>query len=293
MASPFVACGVEVISQQIDLSTSAQVWPTVSPFTPATDQDSRQNQGAGDRALESSSAARMGAVAVFSEGDVILRRTNTESADVFWMESDFRMRSEADILTASSHVNTKGLASTSVSFQFRSDRSFQYRVVTSGQPLPGLPGASTITLRAANGQPVVEMTWTASTGDSGESQGTLPPGVYQVQFSSSATADGTVAPTLVNPISGAVRASVALTLTPNDSNPPQRAAVRLRRGSGDAVLLEMTDLQGGTQYFIERSEELTPELWQIAANFTAAGTNAVWTENLNRNAQKVFYRLRY
>lgn len=69
--------------------------------------------------------------------------------------------------------------------------------------------------------------------------------------------------------------------------------LHLRRGSREVVLLEMTDLQPDTFYFIERSEEMTPELWPIVESFIAGGTNAVWADSLNHQAQSVFYRLRY
>jgi hypothetical protein len=291
LASPATCSSAEVFSQQLELITSAQVSPG-SGGPSSLDQDSRQNQGPGDRALTSTSQASLDGIAVHTEAHLILRRTNTAASTVFWMENEFDMHSEGQLLTTNTSYFPRASASSAITFQFGSETPFHYSITTSGQPFPALPASGGFSLRTANGNAIVDMTWFSGTDNQSQSEGNLPPGFYQVRYFNSATTDGSITPNFINHIGGAAHNSVAFTVTPTGSIPDSTATLQLRRGPANSVVLEMTNLQPGTHYSIERAEGLN-QFWQAITSFTAAGTAATWTEPQNQNSQTVFYRLRF
>ena len=292
-ASSLVAQGAQVISQRCAVSTYAEIWPSPMTSILARDADSLENQVIGDQTLACSSQTNFQTLSLFAGSDLMFRRTNILGSEVFWIESDCSMQSGGDLLTVNTSLVTKASASASVSFQLQSDTPFRYSIVTSGQSPPVLPNWGTITIRNASSHPILEMDWDSTMGNLPQGQGSLPAGVYQVEFWHIAQAEGDISPTMQNPISGTAGTVLSLTVTPEASTPTPPPVLHLRRGSGDVLLLKMTGLQPGTFYFIERSEEFVPGLSPVVANFIAGGTNAVWADNIYRNVQKMFYRLRY
>lgn len=259
----------------------------------ARDEDSLENQAIEDQTLSCSSQTNFQTLSLFAGSDLAFRHTNSLGAEAFVIDSDFTMQSGGDLQTVSTNLITKAFASASVSFQLRSDMPFRYSIAVSNQSPPALPGWGFLAIRTASSHLVLEMDWDSTEGNSPQSQGNLPAGIYQVEFWSIAQAQGNIGPTIQNPIAGTARTALSLTVAPEPSTQTFAPMLHLRRGSGEVVLLEMTDLQPDTFYFIERSEEMTPELWPIVESFIAGGTNAVWADSLNHQAQSVFYRLRY
>lgn len=293
IVSGAMAQGAQVISQRCAVATYAEFWPSPMNSILARDDDSLENQMIGDQTVACSSQTNLQTLSLFAGSNLVFRRTNSLGSEVLWIESDFSMQSGGDPLTVNTDLVTKASASASVSFQLQSDTPFRYSIATSGQSPPVLPNWGAIIIRTASSHPILEMDWDSTMGNLPQGQGNLPAGVYQVEFWNIAQAEGDISPTMQNPIGGAAGTTLSLTVTPEASTIPPPAVLHLGRGSGDVVLLEMTSLQPGTFYFIERSADMTPGLWPIVANFIAGGTNAVWADSLSHEAQKMFYRLRY
>jgi len=256
------------------------------------DDDFLENQVIGDQTVDCSSQSNFQTLSLLAGSNLVFRRTNSLGSQVFWIESDFNMQSGGDLLT-NTNLITKASASASVSLQLRSDTPFRYSIVTSSQSPPVLPNWGTIIIRTASSHPILEMDWDSTMGNLPQGQGNLPAGVYQVEFWNGALAQGDYSPTMQNPIGGAGGTTLSLTVTPEASSPPPPPVLHLRQGSSDLIQLQMTALQPGRFYFIERNEGMNPGLWPIVANFIAGGTNAVWADSLNLGVQKMFYRLRY
>jgi hypothetical protein len=292
LASQSLTFGIEILSQNFELSTFTQVYPIFGGPS-AQDQDTRQNQGFGDRFRESHSNSALVGVSVFSDADLTLRRTNNLSSDVLFMQGAFAMRSEDVAHAGATQMVLRATAAMNISLQVRSETPFHFRIATAGLFAPSLPGAGGISIRNANGNAFVDINWTSGTDSSSESQGTLPPGNYHIRFFNNATADGTFATFLKNHISGTTLASATVSFSPAPLPPATRPSLRMVRGTGDLLQIELSNLLPGTNYFLDRADSLDPSTWQFLSNFVAAGTNALYTDSLISNTQNVFYRLYY
>lgn len=292
LTSSSLTFGVEILSQNFDLSTFTQVYPIFGGPS-AQDQDTRQNQGFGDRFLESHSDSTLVGVSVFSDADLTFRRTNNLTSDVLFMQGAFAMHSEDVAHPGATQLVLRATAAMSISLQVRSETPFHFRIATYGQFAPALPGAGGISIRNANGNAIVEINWTSGTDSSNESQGTLPSGNYLIRFFNNATVDGNFSTFLKNHISGTAQATATVSFSPAPSPPATHPVLRLQRGTGDLVQLELSNLLPGTTYTLDRSSSIDPPSWQSVFNFMAAGTTAVYSEPIIPDAQNFFYRLRF
>jgi hypothetical protein len=258
----------------------------------AHDDDSAENQVVGDQTVSCSSQTNFQTVSLFTGSSSSFHRTNNAGTDVFVIETAFNMHTDGDLASVSASLITKTLATADVSFQLQSDTPFRYSITTSAQ-LPAVLPNSGYVIMSGNNQSILKMDWNSTTGNLPQGQGNLPAGVYQVEVWSFAQNEGEIDPIIQNPIVGTAGTTVTLAITPGVSTPQPAPTLRLRRGPGDTLLLQMADLHPGTFYFIEKSDALAPGLWPIVSNFIAAGTNAVWVDNIDFNQQRIFYRLRY
>jgi hypothetical protein len=287
-----VSYAVEVTSQTTDVATSAQVWPGVMTGALANDTYSAGSPKIGDVRLEAESLAQFESVSVASRSHIELLRTNTVSGEVFRIQSDLRIQSHGDRLTVTQHLITKAFANSHLVFRFKTDKPFAYDLEVPSQTPPVLPHLGVLIIRG-NGHLFVQMTWNGTSDGERESHGTLPAGEYEVDFSSNVTGEGAIMPILENPIDITIWTAVALTITPRDTPLVSRPALQVRREGTDRILLEMTNLEPGKLYFVERRPALTSEPDAFVAGFSAGGTNAVLIEPINPNAPQAFYRLKY
>lgn len=283
--------GVEVVWQRFELNTLAQVAPAHGSF-PSEDRDSRFNQGIGDRLLESEAATSQMGVAAFSEATAALRQTNSATGETFWMESELTIESDDVLATVDTQIVTRASASMSLEIQIQSETLFEYHVVKSGGASPSAPGSGGFNIRNVNGVTVLDLGW-AFNDNSHQSQGSLPAGSYLIRFFNVASADGSVTPTFVNHISGRVSTSVAVTFRPGGSAPQAAPTLTLLRGAGNSIVLEITNLQPGINYTIERRDSMDTQFWEYLTNFVAAGPESLWTDTMRENTQTTFYRIRY
>lgn len=291
LASVAEAYGIEVLSQRFELSTVAQVVPVQGPYQ-SEERDSRINQGIGDRMVRSEARTSQDGAIAFAEMEATLRRTNIVGGETFWLESDLAIGSEDLLVTVETQIVTRASAAMSLDLQVHSATAFQYHVVKSGEASPTAPGGGGFSIRSAYGVAILEINW-GHNDSSNESQGSLPPGTYTIRFFNSSSADGIVSPTLVNHISGRGHTSVAVTFRPGGSVPQSAPTLKLSRGARNSVMLEMTNLQPGTNYTIERAEAIDAQFWEYVTNFSSGGTEATWTDLMRENTQSTFYRIRF
>jgi hypothetical protein len=293
VALGLAANAAQIVSQRCLVANFAGIWP--SPMTAVLDRDeaSRESQDVGDTSLMCESEASFQEVRLVARSELLFHGTNTLANGQWWIECSFSMQSHGDVLTVDTNLITKSFAWTTASLQIQSDTPFRYDIATEDQSPGSLPIRGVISIRTASGHPVLELDWDSTTGSLPQSHGRLAPGVYQVEFFSAVDAEGDIGPTMLNPIAGAAQAATSLTVTAEQPSANVLASLHIRQLGDGHVLLDMTALEPGTMYFIERNEKLTPEAWPIVANFTAGGTNAVWTDSVQSSAQSVFYRLRH
>jgi hypothetical protein len=280
---------VEVVSQQIELGSEAQVWPTNGPG--AHDQATRSNLGIGDRVLETSTATSFQEVNVYATSMLEVRRTNTATEMMFEIESRLGMRSEDFISLVSTQMTTRATARAMVMLQVRSERPVRYEVRKAG--FFSLPGAGSVIISGMNGTVLLQQGWISGTTEPAESTGVLPKGTYTIVYSENAYGDGTVSPAFVNHMGGESETDVTITLSAAEVEPFPAPGLYLRRDSIDRLVLELSNLWPGAFYTIERSNGLQPDAWSFVVNFVAVGTEASWTDTLNVHTATTFYRVRY
>src|SRR5688572_6123905 len=142
------ARGVEVVSQQIELNSTAQVIFSNGGLG-SLDQASRNNQGLGDRSLQSSTFAEFNDVEVTSEASIEVRRTNSASADTFQIESRLAMHSEDFLSVVSTQMNTRAVANVVLTLQVRLETPMRYDIEKSGHF--NLPGSGAVLITTQNG----------------------------------------------------------------------------------------------------------------------------------------------
>ncbi|HEX7863218.1 MAG TPA: hypothetical protein VF773_23015 [Verrucomicrobiae bacterium] len=287
--SPFCHA-VELVSQQIELGSSSQITPANGGFG-GWDQSSRNNNGFGDRSLETTTQATFSEVEVSAGATLNFRRTNSASADSFHIHSRLALHSQDYLAVPTTQLTTRASAVAIVTIQVRSETAFRYNIQKTGHY--HLPGGGGLTITAPNGTIVVNHGWTTGTTAPSDASGVLPPGTYTVRFSDSSNAEGMVSPILVNHIEGDAQSLLTLTFTPASSNPIPEPSINILRDSTNRVVLELTNLVPGTYYTIERGDSLQPNSWQYLFAFVAAGATASWTDTLNVHTPTTFYRLRF
>ena len=281
--------GIEVVTQQIELQSSAQVTPA-NGSQGGYDSASRSNHGQGDRSLKTYTAASFEGVYVDSSAAIEVRRTNSATAEIFEMMCSLEVRSEDFLSLVSTQSNTRASAGVFHSFQARTEIPIRYHLRRSGT---NSAGSGSFTITAQSGTLLLNHSWIAGTGQPIESTGVLPRGTYNIGFTEAITAEGVVSPAIVNHISGYSETLVTVTFTPAQIEPTPQPALRLSRDSAGRVVLELTQMRPGTYYTIERSDELFPNSWSFLVSLFAAGTEAVWTDTFNVHSPTTFYRLKY
>ena len=282
--------GIEIVTQQTELSSSAQVTP-VNGGQGGTDQASRSNFGRGDRSLETITATSFEGVNVHSSAAIEVRRTNSASAEIFEIASNIEVDSEDFVSQVTTQLNTRATANVFHLIQVRSETPFRYNFRKSG--VFSLAGTGSFTISTSSGTVLLNHSWINGTREPAESTGTLPSGTYSIGFSEGASVEGFVSPAIVNHISGFSDTTVSITLTPVQVEPTPPPALELRRDGAGHLVLKLTNLRPGTYYTIERSDGLQPNSWNFLVSLLAAGSEVVWTDTFNVHTATTFYRLRY
>ena len=284
------AHAVELVSQQIELGSSSQITPANGGFG-GGDQSSRNNNGFGDRSLETATQTTFSNIEVSADASFNFRRTNSATGDVFHLHSRLSLHSEDYLTVPSTQLNTRASAVVIVTMQVRSETPFRYDIQKTGYY--DLPGGGGLTITAPNGNIVVNHGWTTGTTSPSQASGILPSGTYTVRYSDGSSAEGMVSPILVNHIEGDAESVLALAFTPATSTPIPEPSINILRDSTNRVVLELTNLVPGTYYTIERGDSLQPNSWQYLFAFVAAGPTASWTDTFNVHTPTTFYRLRF
>jgi hypothetical protein len=278
-----------VTSQRCAVNTWAEVSP-VPVTTQYVDVDSAENQAFTNQSQSCLSSTNFGLTSLTAQATVDFHRTNVLTATEFRLAHRLQMQSQSQP-PVESELRLRGFAAAEVSFRIEVSTPVTYQISGTNQLSPVLPGSGSFSI-ARSTLPVVALTWNPGIQGFPQAQGHLPVGIYDIQFSEHALAEGAVFPGFENLVGGTAGTGLTLTFTPEIGESPPRPVVQISK-AGDRVQLTMTNLQPGSFYFIRRGTDLADQPWSVVANFIAGSSTASWSEAIQPSAAQVFYRLQY
>ncbi|HUS34345.1 MAG TPA: hypothetical protein VM680_03235 [Verrucomicrobiae bacterium] len=275
-------------SADVGTNTIISEDPSPNPVALDTDSANSNNLGGGDLAASCASQTNYATSALSAASNVrVVVVTNISGSFVYTVETDVSTRSESQ--PSSVTLRLKSSATVHVFLQLKSPTAFVYKLAWTPNPVSQVAD-QTISIRTDAGHTVFSAGFIGSIADLPEAQGKLAAGVYQIDYWTTVQGEGAVYSGFVNDIQRWANATLSLTITP-ELIPTEMPILKLRPGTEDTVILEMTNLEPGVFYFIARNQTLIPWTNSIFANFIAGGTNATLIDTVYRDQPAFFYRV--
>jgi hypothetical protein len=289
------AAPVEIVFQSTQLSTEAQL---TSAFG---SENSYQRTGR--------STPEIGQVQVSSVAEAVLAGFSEAAGSEFSLLPDLASSSPQLELSAQltaksalpnelSPTNIVSYASGSVSASLTLQLASPMRLtIKLNSGLTGsFRGQSYFSLRGNGGSPMASLSTDFSHPATNQIVTTVGTGTYSLSFDISASAYGRIdidaAGWFIDQPTGTNTVNLLLEFEPLADETGLQPRFSIRAGEAGQLVLDITGLTPGGQYYLERSVSLAPGDWSYWTSFQAASSTVSTTDTYSQNAGAIFYRLK-
>jgi hypothetical protein len=284
---------VEIESQRLQLSVSAQITGYFPDTSNDQEQQSRERNSVGDQEIPLNARAATAFTMVQAQGMIRISQTNHQGEHRF--EAEIYIQSQSEVLAEAAPPS---MLSSSVSgalqLRLKTDMPYRYQLTLAPVGTNDARYSGTVGL-TDGGVTRASFSMDQNGGQNVSQEGQFLAGSHDWQWTITSSAQGGLfkdeQTLLVNPANGRVAFTLLLVLTPSAAETPRPIFIMPLLVDGGWFIMEFRNLVPGQYYLIDRAPEARPDLWSTISTFTANSGVATWADRV-RPGQN-FYRLRY